>query len=192
MYRFQKLAVTCTTISCLLFSCLCLWALPTAEAATSPTDLSSPAPESFAETNPVECDVSDAYPADIRQWCELITRFAGQHDLSPDLIAALIWLESGGNSLAYSRSGAVGLMQVMPRDGLAASFMCVNGPCFASRPTILELEDAEFNVEYGTQMLAGLLNRYGNLRDALKAYGPHDVGYDYADKVLSIYERYRQ
>jgi soluble lytic murein transglycosylase-like protein len=136
------------------------------------------------------CRVSSKYPEDILQWCELITAKAEQTGLAPDLIAALIWQESGGNPLAYSKSGAVGLMQVMPRDGLAAKFTCANGPCFASRPSIAELQDPEFNVDYGTGMLAGLVKHSGSLREALKAYGPIDVGYYYADKVLGIYREY--
>ena len=80
-------------------------------------------------------------------------------------------------------------MQVMPRDGLASSFMCQNGPCFNKRPSISELEDPEFNVSYGTKMLADLIKKNGNVRDALKSYGPMDVGYSYADKVISIYQR---
>ena len=120
----------------------------------------------------------------------MITAKAEQTGLAPDLIAALIWQESGGNPLAYSKSGAVGLMQVMPRDGLAANFTCTNGPCFASRPSIAELQDPEFNVDYGTGMLAGLVKHSGSLREALKAYGPMDVGYYYADKVLGIYQQY--
>jgi hypothetical protein len=36
-------------------------------------------------------------------------------------------------------------------------------------------------------MLAGLLQRYGNMREALRAYGPMDVGYGYADIVMGIY-----
>jgi soluble lytic murein transglycosylase-like protein len=107
------------------------------------------------------------------------------------LIAAVILQESGGNSMAYSSSGAVGLMQVMPRDGLAAQFQCVNGPCFASRPAIAELQDPAYNIEYGTRMLAGLVSRTGEVREALKAYGPMDRGYSYADTVLAIYENYR-
>jgi soluble lytic murein transglycosylase-like protein len=79
----------------------------------------------------------------------------------------------------------------MPRDGIAASFDCINGPCFANRPTIEELQDPSFNIEYGTHMLAGLIARLGNLREALKAYGPMDVDYRYADTVLAIYENYR-
>jgi soluble lytic murein transglycosylase-like protein len=81
-------------------------------------------------------------------------------------------------------------MQVMPHDGLAASFNCVNGPCFKDRPSTTELKDPEFNVSYGTKMLAGLVNKRGNLREALKSYGPMNVGYYYADKVLGIYQRY--
>ena len=147
--------------------------------------------EDEEESRPKDkCQVSNKYPEDIRQWCDLITKFSKQNNLEPDLIAALIWQESGGNPTAYSRSGAVGLMQVMPRDGLAANFMCPNGPCFANRPSIGELEDPTFNVKYGTGMLANLFSRYGDLRDALKYYGPKDVGYYYADKVLGIYRNY--
>ena len=138
------------------------------------------------------CKVSQKYPPEITQWCDLITKFSKRTGLDPDLIAALIWQESGGNPVAYSHSGAVGLMQVMPRDGLAASFMCQNGPCFVNRPSIAELQDPKFNVRYGTGMLAGLLGRYGNMRDALKYYGPKDVGYYYADKVLGIFESYKK
>lgn len=138
------------------------------------------------------CEVSGNFPPEITQWCSLITQYAQQNNIPTDLIAALIWQESGGNPNAYSHSGAVGLMQVMPRDGISATFMCKNGPCFANRPTINELHDPEFNIKYGTKMLTGLFNRSGSWREALKAYGPMDVGYSYADKVLSIYERYGQ
>ncbi len=137
------------------------------------------------------CAVSSSYPQGILQWCEMITRFATQAGLAPNLVAAVILQESGGDAEAYSTSGAVGLMQVMPRDGIAASFECINGPCFASRPTIEELLNPTYNVEYGTRMLSGLINKWGDLREALKAYGPMDMDYAYADKVLAIYENYR-
>jgi len=136
------------------------------------------------------CRVSAKFPDSILQWCDLITQYADKRGLEPDLVAALIWQESGGKPQAYSSSGAVGLMQVMPSDGLSAVFMCVNGPCFSNRPTILELEDPEFNIAYGTKMLAGLNSRTGDLREALKSYGPMNVGYSYADKVIGIYQKY--
>jgi soluble lytic murein transglycosylase-like protein len=137
------------------------------------------------------CEVNLSFPESIRQWCEIITRFAAQAELPPNLVAAVMLQESGGDATAYSASGAVGLMQVMPRDGIAASFECINGPCFASRPTMEELQDPSFNIEYGSGMLAGLIERLGSLREALKAYGPMDIGYSYADRVLAIYEKYR-
>ena len=136
------------------------------------------------------CALSQSYPPEVQQWCGLIMDHANQHAIDPNLIAALILQESGGNAAAYSKSGAVGLMQEMPRDGLAAEFMCPNGPCFANRPSMDELFDPTFNIEYGTRFLAGLINRQGNIRDALKAYGPANVGYYYADIVLAIYDRY--
>ena len=94
--------------------------------------------------------------------------------------------ESGGQSEIISLSGAVGLMQVMPRDGIASEFICVNGPCFVGRPSTDELLDPEYNVDYGSRMLAGLIEKHGSEREALKAYGPYNVGYYYADKVLAI------
>jgi soluble lytic murein transglycosylase-like protein len=150
---------------------------------------SSNSQASSATTND-ECQVSNFFPENILQWCSLITRYASKHGLPPDLVAAIMWQESGGDPQAYSHSGAVGLMQVMPSDGQSASFMCASGPCFRDRPTISELKDPEFNINYGTKMLADLVRRYGNVRDALKSYGPMDMGYYYADKVLGIFQQY--
>lgn len=140
---------------------------------------------------PVEnCQISASYPQSIQQWCGWISQYAVQQGVEPNLIAAVMLQESGGNPDAYSKSGAVGLMQVMPRDGLAASFQCINGPCFAARPSMAELYDPEFNIEYGTRMLAGLINRNGSARDGLRAYGPMNMGYRYADIVLNIYQQH--
>ena len=152
-------------------------------------DANSQESEQVAKEN---CQVSTNYPDNVHQWCEMITRHSTRNNIDPDLIAALIWQESGGDPTAYSKSGAVGLMQVMPRDGIATTFMCVNGPCFVNRPTIEELQKPNFNVKYGTNMLAGLVGKYGDTREALKYYGPMDVGYYYADKVLGIFNSYHQ
>jgi hypothetical protein len=138
------------------------------------------------------CAISSSFPQSIQQWCDLIGVYASKHNLEPNLVASVMLQESGGNPDAYSKSGAVGLMQVMPRDGLASKFQCINGPCFASRPSTDELYDPEFNISYGTKMLSGLVKHYGNVRDALKAYGPMDMGYRYADIVLSLQAKHTQ
>ena len=137
------------------------------------------------------CSLGARFPDSIRQWCSLIEKYAQEQSLDTNLIAAVVYQESGGNPQSYSGSGAVGLMQVMPRDGLAAGFMCSGGPCFSSSPSMNELYDPEFNISYGTRMLSNLNNKYGNMRDALMAYGPANVGYYYADIVLGLYESYK-
>ena len=132
------------------------------------------------------CTLSTKVIAGVRQWCTLLEAAAAKYGLSAELVAAVMSQESGGQADVISNSGAVGLMQVMPSDGVAASFTCVNGPCFARRPSTAELLDPTFNIDYGVRMLAGLLKKYGNIRDALMAYGPYNIGYAYADRVLAI------
>jgi soluble lytic murein transglycosylase-like protein len=87
-----------------------------------------------------------------------------RHDLDPDLIASVIHAESGGNPHAVSRTGARGLMQLMP--GTAAQAGVSNS------------FDAAQNVEGGTAYLNALLLYYhDNLALALAAYnaGPGAV-----------------
>ena len=140
-----------------------------------------------------ECKSNTHIPETVRLWCEPIVEHASQHQLDPILVAAVIEVESGGAADAISQSGAVGLMQVMPRDGLASQFQCINGPCFASRPSMAELVDPIYNIQYGSSYLSGLLTRYGgDSREALNAYGPRDMDYRYADLVLSVYQSYSQ
>lgn len=137
------------------------------------------------------CSLSPSYPPDIQQWCHFIETAARDTGLPGSLISAVMLQESGGNPSSYSSSGAVGLMQVMPRDGIAADFMCINGPCFTSRPTIDELMEPAFNIHYGSQMLADLYSKHGSFREALFRYGPMNMGYRYADLVLSVWENYQ-
>ena len=136
-----------------------------------------------------ECELG-SFPKRVKRWCEPITVYAKKYGLDPSLVAAVIWQESNGDPKAYSPSGAVGLMQVMPSDGIAAGFTCTNGPCFADRPVTKRLLDPEFNIKYGTRLLANLVEQNdGNLRKALMAYGPLDNSGYYANKVLSLYQK---
>jgi soluble lytic murein transglycosylase-like protein len=152
------------------------------------TDQKSP---QNVEDQASSCSLPSSYPREIQQWCQAIEKSAREAGLPANLIAAVVLQESGGEPMAYSSSGAVGLMQVMPRDGLAADFMCINGPCFASRPTTAELQDPNFNLAYGSRMLASLYAKHGTYREALFRYGPMDIGYHYADLVLKIWENYQ-
>jgi len=162
----------------------------TQAASTSREDISKISSQKGLTSEDQACSLLASYPHEVLQWCELIEASAQETSLPAALIAAVILQESGGDPSAVSSSGAVGLMQVMPRDGLAADFMCTNGPCFASRPTMAELEDPAFNIAYGSQMLAELYLKHGSYREALFRYGPINVGYDYADLVLKIWNNY--
>lgn len=193
-YIFPAAILSSLVLASFGYSVMARVSIPPAEHNSIAETIKDPGSAASHEKNPdrvdLDCQVSSSFPKKILRWCKQITRHADKNELDPDLIAALIWQESGGNPTAYSKSGAVGLMQIMPRDGLAASFQCINGPCFTSRPTIAELEKPNFNIKYGTAMLAGLLKKYGDMREALKYYGPMNVGYYYADKVINIFDSY--
>jgi len=153
----------------------------------NPTIIAEAATEAFKVESPTgSCEFFDRYPSKTQPWCRLIEQAASSYGVDALLIASVMLQESGGQPEILSSSGAVGLMQVMPRDGIAADFQCINGPCFASRPSIEELKDPAFNVDYGVRMLTGLIEKHGDIREALKSYGPYDVGYRYADQVLTI------
>ncbi|HAP32418.1 MAG TPA: lytic transglycosylase, partial [Firmicutes bacterium] len=55
------------------------------------------------------------YPLHYR---EVIAEYSGRHDLEPQLVAAVIRVESNFNSAAVSKKGAKGLMQIMPQTGV--------------------------------------------------------------------------
>ena len=100
---------------------------------------------------------------------ELLTAAGTQHHIDADLLASVIRAESGGRSNAVSRTGARGLMQLMPG---TAQQLGVND---AFRP--------DQNIAGGSTYLDQLLDRYDPLNDthglalALAAYnaGPAAV-----------------
>jgi hypothetical protein len=95
---------------------------------------------------------------------ELLEQAGEAHDLDVDLLASVVRAESGGNPHAVSRTGAQGLMQLMPKT--AADLGVSNS--FAPGE----------NVNGGTAYLDALLKKYhDNLALALAAYnaGPAAV-----------------
>jgi soluble lytic murein transglycosylase-like protein len=95
---------------------------------------------------------------------EMLAHAGAKHNIDEDLLASVVRAESGGQVRAVSRTGARGLMQLMPA---TASAMGVDD---AFRP--------EQNISGGTAYLDSLLTRYhDNLALALAAYnaGPGAV-----------------
>jgi soluble lytic murein transglycosylase-like protein len=95
---------------------------------------------------------------------QLLSKAGAQHNVDEDLLASVVKAESGGYTRAVSRTGARGLMQLMPGTarelGVADSFA------------------PDQNVQGGTAYLDELLTRYhDNIALALAAYnaGPQAV-----------------
>jgi hypothetical protein len=125
----------------------------------------------------------------IRRWETPIVKYSNVFDFNPLLASAIMLGENPlGDPEAISNSGAVGLMQVMPRDGIAANLMCQNGPCFSDRPTTSQLKNPDFNIKTGLSILRGYYNYFKTIPDALMTYGPNDIGYEYADMILWLYK----
>jgi len=82
----------------------------------------------------------------------LIGPYAGKHNLRPELIQAVMEVESGYQVNARSRVGAIGLMQLMPQ---TAKYLKVNA------------HDPEQNVEGGARLLDTLVKRYESRRNGL-------------------------
>src|SRR5207247_2427841 len=91
----------------------------------------------------------------------LISAVAARYGVSEDLIAAIIEAESEFNPRAVSRTGARGLMQLMPK---TAAILGVGDPF-----------DPRENIEGGVRHLRSLMDRFdGNLPLVLAAYNAGD------------------
>lgn len=106
--------------------------------------------------------VSRGYKGD---YDDLILEHARAQGIRPNLVRAVVQVESGYNPRAISPKGAMGLMQLMPG---TAALLGVRRPF-----------DPEENIRGGVLYLRQLLDRFDNNEElALAAYnaGPHAVG----------------
>jgi soluble lytic murein transglycosylase-like protein len=111
--------------------------------------------------------------------------------IEPALIEAVITAESAFNPMAVSRTGAVGLMQLMPDT--------------AERFGVTDRWDPAQNILGGAKYLNFLLNKFGNKKLAIAAYNagegnvkkhrnkipPFSETRAYVPRVLAYYTRYR-
>jgi soluble lytic murein transglycosylase-like protein len=119
----------------------------------------------------------------------IIENAAQSASVEPNLLRAVIVVESGFNSRAVSKRGAVGLMQLMPAT--------------ASRFGVSNPYDPRQNIHGGAQYLKFLIDRFGqNVRLALAAYNAGEEAVErnggqippftetmaYVPRVLRIYQ----
>lgn len=109
---------------------------------------------------------------------EAVGAAAARHRLSPALVAAVIYVESGFDATIRSASGAVGLMQLMPE---TAGEIAEQTEGYRFRPG--DLAVPVVNVRYGCYYLRRLVDRYeGSLVCALAAY---NAGATHVDRWLA-------
>jgi len=109
-----------------------------------------------------------------------IERYSAAYGLDPDLVLAVVIVESDARPWAHSPKGAVGLMQVMPHMmqpmGLAGNLATI-----------------ESNIEAGCFILSHNIRRLG-VEDGISAYfwGSDIRGVAYLEKVLETRSRVKQ
>lgn len=107
-----------------------------------------------------------------------IHRHTRSNRIEPELVVAMIKVESGGDPRAVSPKRAVGLMQVhYPAWGKALGV------------SYDELFEIDTNIGAGIQILSHYLERYEDLGKALAAYSGAPRSNRYSRKVLSTFSQ---
>lgn len=106
----------------------------------------------------------------------LIESAAAATAVEPELLRAVIVVESGFNARAVSKAGAAGLMQLMPNT--------------ARRFGVSDRFDPEQNVHAGARYLKSLIERYGN--DVKLALAAYNAGEQAVDRCGRCIPRYRE
>lgn len=123
------------------------------------------------------------------EFADLINRTAAEQQVDPNLVKAIIKVESNFDAFAVSPKGARGLMQLMPAT--------------ADRYAVANVFDPEANIRAGVQYLRDLQAMFpGQLSLALAAYNagenavlrsngipPYPETRQYVQRVLDLYDR---
>jgi soluble lytic murein transglycosylase len=105
---------------------------------------------------PARRQTAGALTAGKRRHAAMIATVAAEYRLAPELLHAVVQVESGYNAAAISSKGAIGLMQLMPGT--------------ARRLGVADSLDPLDNLRGGARYLRELLDRFGELPLALAAY----------------------
>jgi hypothetical protein len=120
------------------------------------------------------------------RWQPVIENWAKPAGIDPRVIGTFIAIESSGLIDAISPAGAVGLMQIMPKEA---------GPSFADRPDRATLLNPDRNVQWGVSIFSTILRMFnGDMKAAVAGYfaGPANVkanGPDVAKIYLDMFNK---
>jgi soluble lytic murein transglycosylase-like protein len=116
-----------------------------------PAAAEAPAPAVMLASTPLSVSTSTYAPP----YDDLVDKFSTMYSVPSNLVHAVIQVESGYDERAVSRTGAKGLMQLMPET--------------ARRFNVSDPFDARQNIEGGVRYLRQLLDQFP-LKQAVAAY----------------------
>jgi len=166
---------------------------PTPEAEVGDEDTQSPEHRILGELRTRRTSLSED---ELEVLARTILEESKRHHFEPELILAVIFVESSGRPAAVSHVGALGLMQIMPLTG--AELAHRHGLPWDGPNTLL---DPVTNVKLGVAYLRTLTNRYADTSAALAAYnwGPSRIDRrlrrglglptGYSDRVIQAYAK---
>jgi soluble lytic murein transglycosylase-like protein len=149
------------------------------------------APDEIPYPEPVVAEIAEVRAAPVAVaavlYGDIIDQVSAKHNVDANLVKAMITVESGYQSRARSRKGAMGLMQLMPAT--------------ARRFNVKDPYNPQSNIEGGIKYLKTLLDRFPE-RLAIAAYNageaaverfrgvpPYAETRDYVTRVLQIVGR---
>ena len=130
-------------------------------------------------------------------WYQHIQQAAQAYGVDAHLLQALVKVESDFNTNAVSRSGAIGLMQIMP-----ATAMAVAGLRGTQQSLSQQLQDPAINIHAGALYLRSLMDTFahrldltlaaynagtGNVRKAGNRVPPNGETPQFVKKVTALY-----
>lgn len=149
----------------------------------APTEAAPPAPALAAANEHVAKNRDKISINDLAgKYSGAVKAAAIAHGVPPRIVASILFVESHGKMNTVSKSGAIGLMQIMP--DTAAKTLKINP------------WNAQQNIDGGAAYISGLIDRFGSVRAGLIAYneGPTllargvtvPAAADYADEVEDL------
>lgn len=148
--------------------------------ALAPVSAPAPATDAQSVARVVGAANPDLSDRELERIGAAVVRYSAKYRLDPELVTAVLLVESGGRPWARSPKGAMGLMQVMPAMlaplSLAGNFTTI-----------------ETNIEAGCLILADNIGRFGE-EDGISAYfwGPDVRGVAYLQRVQAARAKVRQ
>lgn len=115
-----------------------------------------------------------------------VMRYSSEYAIDPEVVTAIILVESGARPWVESPKGAIGLMQVMP-------YMVARRRDVFNQPIAGSLTTVETNIEMGCWILADNIRRRGE-EDGISMYfwGNNIQGVGYLDRVSAARRHVRR